>query len=177
MLAPLMDGMITRDIKARFTAAEALAFLESFRVNLDPEVLTRRPTEASNTLWNCWDRWAGLPKDFVDQWSADRDPPPTYSFRLLQKICGYDFGWRTVTRLREVARDVGALFRRLQKYSKSALVISRSKSISNLIGKSSGFGTYLDICVMFARLEIPNSTRQPPSETSISKLFQFRSQV
>lgn len=118
MLAPLMDGMIIRDIKARVTAAEALAFLESFRTNLGPEVLARQPIEASNTLWSCWDRWAGLPKDFVDQWSADRDPPPTYSFRLLQKICEYDLGWRTVTRLREVARDVGALLRRIQNIFK-----------------------------------------------------------
>ena len=79
MLAPLMDGMITSNIEARFTAAEALSFLDSFRMQLDAEVLARQPVECSNSLWSAWDRWAGLPKDFVDRWSAYRDPSPTYT--------------------------------------------------------------------------------------------------
>jgi hypothetical protein len=69
--------MITRNIKARFTAAEALEFLKKIHNQLDAKVLARQPTESSIALRNSsWDRWAVLPKDFVKQWSAYRDPPP-----------------------------------------------------------------------------------------------------
>lgn len=65
MLAVLMDGMITRNIEARFTAAEALSFLESFRIQLDAEVqVAHRPAECSNSLWSAWDQWARHLEDF-----------------------------------------------------------------------------------------------------------------
>ncbi|KIK01270.1 hypothetical protein K443DRAFT_98951 [Laccaria amethystina LaAM-08-1] len=111
VLAPLIDGMITRNIKARFTAAEALEFLKKIHNQLDAKVLARQPTKSSTALRNSsWDRWAVLPKDFVKQWSAYRGPPPTYYSRLLQKICDHEFGWRTVSMLRRVARNIEGLF-------------------------------------------------------------------
>lgn len=114
MLAPLIDGMVTRNINARFTAAEALAFLESFRAHLDAHVLSHQPIKPQNEDWGKFDRWAGLPAEFVDRWSVYRDPPVTFSFRLLHKICGYEFGWRAITAFRKVARHLGTMLRMLQ---------------------------------------------------------------
>jgi len=84
MLVSLMNGMVTRLINARFTAAEALAFLESFPAHQDAHVLSH-PVKPQSGDWRTFDRWAGLPADFVDWWSAHRDPPITFSFSLYRK--------------------------------------------------------------------------------------------
>ena len=112
MLAPFLDGMVTPDIEARFTAAEALAFLENFRRQRDAKVLAQRPIQRPNAdyvPYDHWDRWAGLPGDFVREWSAYRIPPPSYRLRLLRMICEYVYGWHAVTFFRKLARRIKAI--------------------------------------------------------------------
>jgi len=108
MLAPFLDGMVTPDIEARFTAGEALTFLENFRSRLGAEMLAQRPIQRPNANlvpFGDWDRWAGLPDDFVRQWSAYRIPPPSYHLRLLRMVCRYVYGWHAVT-FRKLARRI-----------------------------------------------------------------------
>ncbi|KAF8510408.1 kinase-like domain-containing protein, partial [Hysterangium stoloniferum] len=107
-LAPLMDRLITRTLTERFTASEAVQFFESMQMNVTSEQLA---TQAPPRLYLGWqsenyDRWAGLPADFVKEWSSYRAPPPSLGTRLLQKIFVFYWPWgcRFLRMLRRVAR-------------------------------------------------------------------------
>lgn len=110
MLAPLLDGMLTPDIKKRFTAAEALSFLETFRSQLDSETLAQQPIAQSLVLWKYWDRWKGLPNEFVRQWDAYRIPQSSFRTRFLRKVCEYELGWLLIGFLRKMVRRLRAVF-------------------------------------------------------------------
>lgn len=95
MLAPLLDGMVARDPVTRFTAAEALAFLDDFHMRYTADdkhdILQQRPRELERLLEarpkEPEDRWAGLSDDFVRRWSGFRDPPVPWRVRLLMAAC------------------------------------------------------------------------------------------
>ena len=110
MLAPLLDGMLTPDIKKRFTAAEALSFLETLLSQLDSKTLAQQPIAQSLVAWKHWDRWEGLPDEFVRQWDAYRIPQPSFQTRLLRKVCEYELGWLLVAFLRKMVRRLRAVF-------------------------------------------------------------------
>ncbi|KAF8526772.1 hypothetical protein JB92DRAFT_3227442 [Gautieria morchelliformis] len=66
MFAPLMDRMTTRDISRRFTASQALEFLESFASELTLEQLEfPAPPWNHGHPYDKYDRWAGLPDTFI----------------------------------------------------------------------------------------------------------------
>ncbi|KAK0448109.1 hypothetical protein EV421DRAFT_1672771, partial [Armillaria borealis] len=73
MLAPLLDKMVTRTVSNRFTASEALQFLEDFLpgVQLDTPV----PSDALTEHYEQCDRWKDLLAEFIQRWSAYREPP------------------------------------------------------------------------------------------------------
>ncbi|KIY46505.1 hypothetical protein FISHEDRAFT_75531 [Fistulina hepatica ATCC 64428] len=96
MLAPLIDSMVTDDLSRRFTASEALQFFEqtvdSVPVeNLDVRVCYPLPFEGSVRYLSpelvYWDRWVGLPPDFVAKWSAYRVQKPNVLTRMLRWFC------------------------------------------------------------------------------------------
>ncbi|KAF9011318.1 kinase-like domain-containing protein [Cyathus striatus] len=91
MLAPLIDKMVTRDIRNRFTATQALHFFEEMRTELtEKQLLTHIDISASASLpvhYEIYDRWAGLPSDFIEKWSKYREPPVPRSMKFLRAIC------------------------------------------------------------------------------------------
>ena len=99
MLAPLLDRMVARDPVLRFTAAEALAFLEDFHMRYTADdnrnILQQRPRELEQLLEarpkEPADRWSGLSDDFIRRWSRFREPPLPWRVRILMAACNYDF--------------------------------------------------------------------------------------
>ncbi|KAK0198011.1 hypothetical protein F5146DRAFT_1130955 [Armillaria mellea] len=73
MLAPLLDEMITRTVSRRFTASEALQFLEELLpgVQLDTPV----PSEWSNRHYEKYNRWNDLSAEFTQKWSTYQEMP------------------------------------------------------------------------------------------------------
>ncbi|KAK7676324.1 hypothetical protein QCA50_020707 [Cerrena zonata] len=74
-LAPFLDHLITPDIADRYTAAQALdAFIE-LKGSLNPYFLSSTPPPPPMTLGDAWqdyDRWKGLPDDFVKKYTPVR---------------------------------------------------------------------------------------------------------
>ncbi|KAF8526647.1 hypothetical protein BU17DRAFT_23632, partial [Hysterangium stoloniferum] len=75
LLVPLFDRMITSKLEERFTATEALVFLENIQSRLTPEQLN---SEVPKVDHDCYPdlsaRWSELPADFVREWSSYRAP-------------------------------------------------------------------------------------------------------
>ncbi|KAF8526663.1 kinase-like domain-containing protein [Hysterangium stoloniferum] len=99
LLAPLFDRMITSKLEERFTATEALAFLENLQSQLTPEQLN---SEAPKVDHDCcvgpWDpdlsaRWSELPADFVREWSSYRAPSPSLWTRILRMTVSFSWGF------------------------------------------------------------------------------------
>jgi len=118
MLAPLLDKMVTWNIKERFTASEALGFFEDMYPQLTLQQLESRPPPDfdetrgyTNCRWTVYDRWKGLPEDFVRQWSSFRIPKPPFMMRLLRWVCGYQWGHLTILWLRRLGKWAQALIR------------------------------------------------------------------
>jgi hypothetical protein len=108
MLAPFLDRMITRDIRKRFTASEALRFLEE-RVlpSLSPQELDAHPTESVKYVDpEEYDRWAGLDPEFVEAWSTYRLPRLPWQTKVLRWICIHEAGMNCIRSIRKVARAV-----------------------------------------------------------------------
>ncbi|KAG6816525.1 hypothetical protein H0H93_007988, partial [Arthromyces matolae] len=88
MLAPLLDKMTTWDISQRFTASEALTFLEE---HVEP--CTTISQEAA--IWGIereypkmhgtFDRWKDLHPDFVRKWAGYRETPDPLAYSLASK--------------------------------------------------------------------------------------------
>lgn len=91
-LAPFLDRLVTPDIKTRYTAVQALeAFLE-LKNNIDPAFLSSTippPPPRSGDIfvfcrWQEYDRWAGLPPDFIQKHAAMHElvRPKKWDLRL-----------------------------------------------------------------------------------------------
>jgi hypothetical protein len=108
MLAPLLDQMVTRDTKARFSAAQALEFFDEMVLGLDATQLAVVPLPwplNGVTRYDYQDRWAGLSEDFVKRWGHLREPPLPMKIKLLRIICQYRWS-SSVIRLARRAVDV-----------------------------------------------------------------------
>jgi len=96
LLAPLMDQMVTSNIQRRFTAAEALAFVEDIQSQLTPLQNSHPlPTKGDPQIWFEIDKWTGLSDDFISKWSSFREDfyPPSKRILnwILQSETGYQF--------------------------------------------------------------------------------------
>ncbi|KJA20119.1 hypothetical protein HYPSUDRAFT_110385, partial [Hypholoma sublateritium FD-334 SS-4] len=65
--APLLDGMTTRCIARRFTATQALRFVDDIR-----RALTAAQLGSPGRLYFAYDRWAHLPRAFQAAWAGHR---------------------------------------------------------------------------------------------------------
>ncbi|KAF8644475.1 hypothetical protein AX16_008438 [Volvariella volvacea WC 439] len=94
LLAPLFDGMINPRIERRFTAKQALDFLIARRAEMSSSELSAELPDATkyvdnkDNLGDTYDRWVGLPEEFVKKWA------PLYKVRypsmwtlFLRRIC------------------------------------------------------------------------------------------
>ena len=106
MFAPLLDRMTTRDLSRRFTASQALDFLESLASELTQEQLQRSTPPWLNTVvpYEKFDRWKGLPDKFIKDWGHFREPKPLFQTRLLRQICDYDWGYKSVQFARRIIK-------------------------------------------------------------------------
>ena len=106
MFAPLMDRMTTADLSRRFTAGEALEFLEARASELTHEELEYfvppRTLSQLCLLHEQVDRWKGLPDEFIKTWGHFREPKQSFQMRLLRKICDYDWGLIAVQLVRRI---------------------------------------------------------------------------
>ncbi|KAF7760335.1 hypothetical protein Agabi119p4_11011 [Agaricus bisporus var. burnettii] len=90
MLAPFLDRMVTRNIPLRFNAAQALQFFEAFLPEISEEVLDSVYYEKTKASDYEWDRWEGLPPDFIKKWEAYREPPVPFSTTVLRWLFSFE---------------------------------------------------------------------------------------
>ncbi|KAF7760601.1 hypothetical protein Agabi119p4_11277 [Agaricus bisporus var. burnettii] len=90
MLAPFLDRMVTRNIPLRFNAAEALQFFEAMLPEIPENVLNAVYHEKTKASDYEWDRWEGLPPDFIKKWEAYREPPVPFSTTVLRWIFSFE---------------------------------------------------------------------------------------
>jgi hypothetical protein len=113
MLAPLLDRMVTQDVSQRFTASEALDFLEKFYYALPLDKLHAAVAEPdSPDIPHNVDRWKGLPDEFVRTWSHHRALGPSWSVRVLRFICSYRIGEIMVRSVRRLKNFLLSLVQR-----------------------------------------------------------------
>ncbi|KAG6819160.1 hypothetical protein H0H93_014774 [Arthromyces matolae] len=109
MLAPLLDKMTTWDVSQRFTAAEALTFLDEHvgpcTVSQDA-MIWDIPRDSYPKMHGTFDRWKDLRPDFVQKWSAYRETPTPLHIRLLRKICEPNWGYWLVRLFRRLGRRI-----------------------------------------------------------------------
>lgn len=88
MLAPLLDMMTTRTIARRFTAAQALRFVEDIRRPLTAAQLAmpHRGVGLPSGQYFEYDRWQHLPREFQVAWTAYREPPEPASRKVLRAV-------------------------------------------------------------------------------------------
>ncbi|KNZ79935.1 hypothetical protein J132_08412 [Termitomyces sp. J132] len=105
MLAPLLDRMTTRYIERRFKASEALQFFEEEVLsNTAEHVLSSSlPPRTATGAFDTFDRWAGLDPNFVDKWSAFREPPVPLHLKCLRYVCEYPWIFDAVSFVRRVS--------------------------------------------------------------------------
>ncbi|RDB18101.1 hypothetical protein Hypma_000978 [Hypsizygus marmoreus] len=120
MLAPFLDMMITRDIPKRFTAPQALQFLEDICASITPAQFNVAYPPVQRVNEEKYDRWRHLPSSFVQQWSTHRAPTNiSYFTRFLRWVCQYKRGYVAVQRIRRMWRDlslqVPSAFQRILK--------------------------------------------------------------
>ncbi|RPD59803.1 acid protease [Lentinus tigrinus ALCF2SS1-6] len=85
MLAPLFDKMTTHFISERFSAPEALEFLE---------YAVKTSTKATY--------WSTLSPSFHVSWGAYKMPPLSWTYYVLDHIVDYRVGWKLLTFLQRV---------------------------------------------------------------------------
>lgn len=88
MLAPLLDMMTTRNIARRFTAAQALRFVDDIRRPLTAAQLATPHVdiESQSKRYFEYDRWQHLPREFQAAWATHREPPEPSSRKFLRKV-------------------------------------------------------------------------------------------
>lgn len=92
LIVPLVDKMITMNLKERFTAQEALEFVKKHILGGSTEILDR-PLERKRTMKTIFwdpdqhDKWANLPAEFVAKWGMFKAPKAKYHDLVLRRIC------------------------------------------------------------------------------------------
>jgi hypothetical protein len=85
-LAPLLDKMVAHDVHRRFTAEDALAFLEIHAASAPHDARVAEPTDIA-APYETYDRWAPLPTALVQDWSHLREQCPSRVTLLLRRVC------------------------------------------------------------------------------------------
>ena len=102
MLAPLFDKMTTDDVASRFTAREALEFLQEIDSKLTDKQRDGRSRPKGGVKLEIGERWKTLPVSFVQEWSKFARRPPSPIVKFLRWICTYDYGYKCISWIPEV---------------------------------------------------------------------------
>ncbi|GJJ07951.1 hypothetical protein Clacol_002158 [Clathrus columnatus] len=108
-LAPFLDRLITDRLELRLTAKEALAFFEEMHAKLTPEQLAVKAPIYTLHGYPPWqpdkyDRWKGLPDEFIAEWGHFKAPKPSLGTKLLRWFCHRLWGERIVINIRRFVR-------------------------------------------------------------------------
>ncbi|XP_006457401.1 hypothetical protein AGABI2DRAFT_123271 [Agaricus bisporus var. bisporus H97] len=90
MLAPFLDRMVTRNIPLRSNASQALQFFEAILPEIPETVINAVYHEKTKASDYEWDRWEGLPPDFIKKWEDYREPPVPFSTSVLRWIYSFE---------------------------------------------------------------------------------------
>ncbi|CAK5264817.1 unnamed protein product, partial [Mycena citricolor] len=96
ILAPVIDGLVHWHPPSRLTAAAALDLLRTLKAEYGPGIVNlAAPTFQSMgydelPLLEEFDRWKGLPEEFIARWKHLRTPPVPFHRRLLHFLCSYE---------------------------------------------------------------------------------------
>ncbi|XP_006462230.1 hypothetical protein AGABI2DRAFT_119089 [Agaricus bisporus var. bisporus H97] len=90
MLTPFLDRMVTRNIPVRFNSMEALQLFEALVADIPDKVMNLEYPSSPGAMFDTWDRWEGLPPDFIKKWEDYREPPIPFSTFVLRWICSFD---------------------------------------------------------------------------------------
>lgn len=103
--------MVTADISARFTAEQALLFLNEARSLMTDDELYRAPVKPiAFSHWDETERWNGLPPHLVKKWGVLRELEPPYFMRqYVQPLCRTHWGLSLTTSTRKYFRYVSNL--------------------------------------------------------------------
>ncbi|GJJ07973.1 hypothetical protein Clacol_002180 [Clathrus columnatus] len=112
VLAPFLDRLITDRLELRFTAKEALQFFEKMHATLTPEQLSLEAPIYTLPGYPHWEpekynRWEGLPDEFVQEWARFRAPIPSFHTKLLRRICRTNLGGALVVYIRRFFKFLG----------------------------------------------------------------------
>ncbi|KAI0769464.1 hypothetical protein BD413DRAFT_477830 [Trametes elegans] len=106
LLAPLFDKMTTHVLSQRFTAEEALDFLDFISSQL-PEGACDSDL-ALEPDWMCVacpDRyWSLIPPEFRSRWSHCKSPELSWFQLILDWFSSFPIGWRLLCNLRKILR-------------------------------------------------------------------------
>jgi hypothetical protein len=105
MLAPFLDKMVTHEVSQRFTAPQALEFLRELCSTLSPAELQIGLRGRLSWIYEPgYDKWSGLPPNFVKEWASFRIPELPLLTKVLRWICCFDLGRGVVRLARRVWR-------------------------------------------------------------------------
>ncbi|KAF8884749.1 kinase-like domain-containing protein [Gymnopilus junonius] len=125
LFAPLIDGMVTADIEKRFSAAQALAFMDSILGNISQTI----PSFKQSPIWlgNYYDRdrWKDLPEDFVSTWASYRDNSFSgmIKFQMWFLHRGRMLAWYVLYGCRSAHRAVSGIFKSIFRFIFSMFII------------------------------------------------------
>jgi len=108
LLAPLLDGMVTPHVTDRFTAQEALSFLDEVQSEMTQDQLAEhaaRRGSGPTIRYYKYDRWSNIPASLVKKWERYRNRPLSYfAVSIILPLCSRPWGASLVYRTRVILR-------------------------------------------------------------------------
>jgi len=101
--------MVTPHVTDRFTAQEALSFLDEAQSEMTQDQLAeraaRRVQGGSTIRYHEYDRWSDIPASLVKKWGRYRKRPPSYFVaNVILPLCSRPWGVSLVYRTRMILR-------------------------------------------------------------------------
>jgi hypothetical protein len=111
LLAPLIDGMVTHHVPDRFTAQEALSFLDEAQSEMTQDQLEEHPSIRESTIpYDEFDRWSNIPPALVEKWGKYRERPRSYfAIHIIYPLCLRPWGISLVYCMRMIFRYAWSL--------------------------------------------------------------------